>query len=333
MLRIYIDSGTTNTRAYLLQGETALGCEKSDIGSRDSSIAGSNQVLLQGIRALIDTLLVRYHLQECDVEGVFASGMVTSPYGIHEVPHLCVPVSTEKLAGGIVRHEEPTVFNRPMNLIRGVKTVPDDFCVTAENVHRVNNMRGEEIEVFGILSMLPTENRKAGWAIFLPGSHTHVVYTRQGEIQDILSTFSGELFGAIATGTLLSSSVQFDVTGYHEDMVLQGFRALKKYGVSRALYLVNTLRLFSSLGRLEKTSFLEGIIVGGVVDAFLRKYSEWPELMGVVVAAKNPLAEIYRTVLREAGVTAPVEVMEPASGQEFAVKGFIELLKREGKPL
>ena len=328
---IHIDSGTTNTRAYLIQDETIFDCVKGDIGSRDSSISGSNQVLLNGIKTLINELLARNHAKECDVERIFASGMVTSPYGICEVPHLCVPVSAAKLAGGMYRYEEPMILNKPIDLIRGVKTVPDEFCVTTESVDQINNMRGEEIEVFGILSMLPQEKLNAGWAIFLPGSHTHVVYTRQGEIQDILSTFSGELFSAIATGTLLASSIQFDVTGFDADIVRQGFRALREYGVSRALYLVNTLRLFSSLGRLEKTCFLEGVIVGGVVEAFMRKKRNWPDLAGVVVATKNPMAEIYRIVLQEAGFAAPVEVVEPLSGQEFAVKGLLALLKMEGK--
>ena len=50
---LYFDSGTSNTRAYLLDREFRI-CDsaKRAVGSKDSAIAGTNRVLIEGMKAL-----------------------------------------------------------------------------------------------------------------------------------------------------------------------------------------------------------------------------------------------------------------------------------------
>ena len=52
---LYFDSGTSNTRAYLLDRNFQVKyVAKKAVGSKDSAIAGSNRVLVEGMKALHD---------------------------------------------------------------------------------------------------------------------------------------------------------------------------------------------------------------------------------------------------------------------------------------
>ena len=125
MFTVYIDSGTTNTRAYLLNDDKVVDVVRNAVGSRDSSINGNNQVLLDEIVNLYRSLLVRQKLIDADIRKIFASGMVTSPFGIKEVAHLTTPVSLKSLHQKIYQCYEPKLLNRNIGLIRGVKTIPE----------------------------------------------------------------------------------------------------------------------------------------------------------------------------------------------------------------
>lgn len=55
---VYYDSGTSNSRIYLLDRDFQVRyTEKKAVGSKDSSIAGDNLVLLQGLKELYDGML------------------------------------------------------------------------------------------------------------------------------------------------------------------------------------------------------------------------------------------------------------------------------------
>ena len=52
---LYYDSGTSNTRAYLLNRDFQVKYTvKKAVGSKDSAIAGSNRVLIEGMKELYD---------------------------------------------------------------------------------------------------------------------------------------------------------------------------------------------------------------------------------------------------------------------------------------
>lgn len=50
-------------------------------------------MLIEGMKALYDQVLAANSLTDGDVEAIYASGMVTSPYGLKEVPHLVLPMT------------------------------------------------------------------------------------------------------------------------------------------------------------------------------------------------------------------------------------------------
>ena len=125
---LYFDSGTSNTRAYLLDREFRI-CDsaKRAVGSKDSAIAGTNRVLIEGMKALYDQVLAANSLTDGDVEAIYASGMVTSPYGLKEVPHLVLPMTVRDFADSLYPFHEDTCFHRDIFLVPGLKTLSDDF--------------------------------------------------------------------------------------------------------------------------------------------------------------------------------------------------------------
>ena len=77
---VYYDSGTSNSRIYLLDDQFQVRyTERVNVGSKDTSITGSNLKLLQGLKRLYDGMLSATGISESQVTGIYASGMITSP--------------------------------------------------------------------------------------------------------------------------------------------------------------------------------------------------------------------------------------------------------------
>ena len=323
---VYFDSGTTNTRAYLIEEGKIHDMIKSAVGSKDSSIAGSNLVLLKGLKQLFDDLLYKNGIDESQIGAVFASGMVTSPFGINEVAHISTPVSQKKLYDSIYTHYEQYFFKREIRLIRGVKTVSDDFKADTENIASIYNMRGEEIEVFGIIPNFPLEWQNEDIAVFLPGSHTHVAYIRNNELVDIWSTFSGELFYAITTGTILSNSVSVANSVIDPQMALLGVRNLNKYGFNRALYICHAMKIFDAAENYQRKSYLEGVIVGGIISGFEKMAAQkWKGIKRIMLAGRNNLTGIYEILLKDQMPYCDIRTLAADDENSFAVQGFISI--------
>jgi len=328
MYIVYFDSGTTNTRAYLIRDLKVLGMIKGSIGSRDSSIAGNNLILIEGLKKVYDELLHKYGIFDSQVSRVFASGMVTSPFGIKEVPHISTPVSAKKLFESIYFHYESHFFHREFRLIRGVKTISESFKADISSISEVNNMRGEEIEVFGVIPNLPTDWQKSNIAIFLPGSHTHIAYVKNKELFDIWSTFSGELFHAISSGTILSGSVFSENYEIEPQFVLIGFENLGKFGLNRALYLCHAMKIFDVADNSKRKSYLEGIIAGGIISGFKDLVvSKWEQVQRIVIAGDRKFTQIYEILLKEAMPDCVTLIIPADDLNSFAVQGLINLLK------
>ena len=326
MYCVYFDSGTTNTRAYLIKDAKILDMVKSSVGSKDSSITGSNTVLLKGLKRLFEELLNKNGIDESQISDIYASGMVTSPFGIKEVPHISTPVSRKKLSDSTYVHYEQYFFKREIKLIRGVKTVSDDFNANPYTIADINNMRGEEIEVFGVILNLPPEWQNENIAIFLPGSHTHVAHIKNSELLDIWSTFSGELFHALSTGTILSNSVLADSGVIDPQMALLGLSNLHEYGFNRALYICHAMKIFDAADNLQRKSYIEGVIVGGIVFGFENIVEQrWKSVQRIVLAGRNSLTSIYEILLKDLMPNCAIMTIATDEKHSFAVQGFINI--------
>ena len=175
---ITLDGGTTNTRLTLaLDGEIK---DRISLGVGVQKNIGGTGALESAIKQGIIDLLHRNSISEGDVDAIIASGMITSEFGLCNLPHIPTPAGISELHTSIERVELPEISSIPFACIRGVK-------VDADDMERFDIMRGEETEVFGILPYLPLNTPAT---IILPGTHNKIIRVNAtGEIINFRTTY------------------------------------------------------------------------------------------------------------------------------------------------
>lgn len=223
---VYFDSGTTNTRGYLICNGIVKDSIKENIGTINNVLEDDPKVLESEVYKIYQKLLERNDMVDEQINDIYMSGMATSCNGIFETDYMNVPVSVKKYAQDITYHDNET-FQRKIGYLTGlaVRPVPEGEL---GNIEQFNNVRGEEIELFGIIRSYQTIYKDKIVATIMPGSHTHIWFSQNDQIIDILSCIGGEFFAAIAEHTIIKASVTSNPTVIKEDALRYGFEALKK---------------------------------------------------------------------------------------------------------
>ena len=278
MIYAYFDSGTSNSRIFLLKNGQVLYHATVQTGCRDAALAGNSSILVQALWELYQNALKALQLQDDQVCALYLSGMATSSNGLLEVEHLSLPVNLSQLRHHCVSYLENSRFHRTFLLVPGLKTCPRGIRVSPEEAFRVNNVRGEETEIMGILRYTGLTS----CVILLPGSHTQAAVVENGNITDLLSTVTGELYGAVIKDTIIGSSVNCTAC-CQPQWVQRGVMALRQFGFNRALYITRSLELFSETTAEERKSFLEGVINGDMILEAIRVLRRHPPIQKLVI--------------------------------------------------
>lgn len=257
---ITIDAGTTNTRTLLWQNGRVTAQAAQEIGVRNTAIDGHNGALKQALRDSIAAVLAQASLTQDDLKLVVASGMITSPMGVQEVPHLPAPAGLAQLAKGMQAVNLPDVLDLPLWLIPGVRN--QHGAIGLHNVEAMDMMRGEETEVVALLDRLQLQGAAT---LIMPGSHTKLVSVdEQRRILGCATTIAGELLQAISQHTLIRQSVDGEFAeSLVPKMLLAGAAAAQKTGLARACFSVRTLGQFGAVERNERANFLMGAVLSG----------------------------------------------------------------------
>lgn len=324
---IYMDSGTSNTRVYLIKDFELIDTRKINVGTKDSAISGSNYILLSAMKECYDELLENNNLYDSDIEEIWMSGMVTNTFGIKEVEHISTPVNAKKLLDNVYFHQDNKYFSRRLHLVCGTKTAQPGESVTIDNIDHMNNVRGEEIEVVGMVAsgILPKEKKSI---MISPGSHTHLCYVVNGAMADIVSNFTGELNYAIQKDTILGGELAQGEIKMNPKYVNKGYQYLKKYGFNRAMYIIHATKVFGVGTDEMRSQILAGIISGSVIKLLASKIdNDWQDVEKIVIVGGKSYIESYRILCEKIIPNIRVEVVEEYEGKDFALCGFFELLK------
>lgn len=312
---IYYDSGTTNTRIYLLNSNLELlDSKKYPIGSKDSAVHGSNEILVNKLYELLLEILNKNNIEYNQVYEIYASGMITSKFGLKEIPHLTTPVSIKDFSNELERVFENRFFKKDVFLIPGVKTSKDRIEFT-------NMMRGEEMETIGVFSNIPKNLKNDKIAIIIPGSHTQIILVENNTILDIISNFTGELYHAILQDTILSPISKTDDFSLVDKALTLGLTNLKKFGFTRALYITQIMQTFNYKDSDYRLSYLQGIINGGVIQS-LEKYckSYWKDCKTAIVIGNVNIQNTFKILLQNSNYIK--NTIFPNDNIPFALKGF-----------
>ncbi|MDR1246777.1 MAG: 2-dehydro-3-deoxygalactonokinase [Clostridiales Family XIII bacterium] len=296
MYDVYFDFGTSNTRGYLLKDAQIEARVSENTGSKDVSLAGNNAVLLAALSRLYAELLQKSGYDASELKDVYASGMITSPFGLMEVPHLTTPLDAEKLRISMVRCPIDGIFPQGVSLVPGAKTA--DGPITIENVAELNNLRGEETEAMGICGLLPPHWKDSRYLIIIPGSHTHSLLMENDAIMDILSTFSGEIFHALTQATVLHGGVETGgkdrYSGVSPDAVRLACRFLDKYGLARAIYIIHAMKIFEVADNFKRRAMLSATVVGATVQSITAALREkWQNTANICIYGDDAIMETY----------------------------------------
>ncbi len=237
---IAVDWGTTNFRAFRLDGAALVG----RIPEGPGILAISPDSFPAVLEAAIHPWL------EAGERRIVMSGMVGSRQGWVEAPYLPCPADPAALAAAAVA---VPFAGADLRLIPGL--VASDPSGTPEV------MRGEEVQIAGVL-----DRTGPNALVCLPGSHSKWVRLVDGRIDGFTTHLTGEAFAALRQHTILGRLIQDAPT--HTAAFTDGIdRSAEPGGLLHHLFGVRTLGLFDRLPPNQAGSFLSGLLIGHEVRA------------------------------------------------------------------
>ena len=132
---ITIDGGTTNTRISLIKDGRVVETIKLSLGARSG--IDNNDALKTAIADAIDTLLKKSN--GIEIEKILASGMITSEFGLYNLPHISAPSGIDELHNAMCEVRLDDISEIPFVFIPGIK-------VSDGELSHSDMMRGEEVE-------------------------------------------------------------------------------------------------------------------------------------------------------------------------------------------
>jgi len=263
---IAIDWGSTNLRAKLVINGHLEHCLSSEQGIKNIRSGNFEEVL----ESLCETWTI-------DHEGIdiVMSGMIGSREGWREVPYCQAPLGLEKLANQLV--SIPTASMGDVYLVPGVRY---DFPDGTTDV-----MRGEEIEVFGVLA----EVTESLVTVCAPGTHSKWVNCREGEIISFRTWFTGEAFEKLTHNSLISGDGSEGTGRIDDDAFVRGLEhSGRSGGLLHHLFLGRT----DMLTKRVKAEHLPSLISGLLIGHEIREAKGFAE-GAIQLIGNNQSAELY----------------------------------------
>jgi 2-dehydro-3-deoxygalactonokinase len=299
---ICVDAGTTNTRVWLTAGDRLIARARAGVGVRDTARDGSSERLRGALRELINQVCgeARDRGFAQSPESVIAAGMITSPLGLAEVPHVPTPAGLNELAAATRRYSFPEITDLPIRLIPGARYGPRQ-C-DPETVGITDVMRGEETLLIGLHALGLLAPRST---LLNLGSHWKLIeFDQRARIASSVTSMTGELIHTAQTQTILASSVpQSRPNTIDQTWLEAGMREQRRSGLARALFCVRLLEQGSDGSAEQRLSFLIGSFLASDMDAMLSR-GMFDSDRTVVIAGGGVIADAWRGALAQSSIHA-----------------------------
>jgi len=265
-----VDMGTTNTVLSLTDSTAEpLSSVHGAFGVRDCATSGRKDVLIKGLKGLLDQALEKSQISADQIECMLCAGMITSDIGLVEIPHLTAPVDAGQVAARVRRISLPQILTSPIICIPGIKNRVATPCM--DTLGEMDFMRGEETQVFGALQLYGLQPPVT--FMFL-SSHTKLIdVDEKHRITRSFTTLSGQIFQALRFQSLLASSLPKKTPAeIDESSLLRGVEAGLADGILRAALMVRFMDTLMSSSAVQRFSFLEGILIAADLRAIQNSY-------------------------------------------------------------
>jgi len=312
-----LDTGTTNTTVWLMKDDRILRESKNPVGVRQTSIRGNRELLESTLRGSLRSLSRQ---APSPPRFVLVAGMLTSPSGLLEVPHVLAPAGAGKLAENVRMKTFARVSALPFFLVPGVR-VGKSPCELSRVAHS-DVIRGEETEIFGFLANEQWRVHGTRWALLHVGSHAKTIEVdARGRIVRSATTLSGEALHALRTQTILASRLRdLKQQELQKRFFEGGVRCSQRYGLSRALFMTRLLEGNSRYGQRELYSFFLGSLLASDLQAFRSLGLLAPGRSRIVLTGQPNLQSAWRLMLKR---NCEVEVVSP----DVRVRAFLTGLR------
>lgn len=337
-----VDWGSTHLRLWLLDDDPGAGALefRSDRGIREVKPGEHQGAFLDAIGGLLERGEARerfgkfFQSSKGSTAGaaveVYFSGMVTSTLGWVPTPYVKVPAAAGDLISGVkileVVNTASSFFKEPVRWILhffpGVRTADDV-------------MRGEEVEIFGILPAAESGSEADERVAVLPGTHCKWIRCRGGRILDFVTVPTGDVHAALHRETLLARTLPpqpAPITAELRAFFERGVRAAEAAGPLSSLFKVRALAILDDLQMKpeEGSAFLSGVLIGGEVLERLARPQQ-PEPLRLLVGGEPGLRKLYLKAIELLGCGKRVQV-EECSLSSGAMEGLRRLRKAMKNP-
>jgi 2-dehydro-3-deoxygalactonokinase len=288
---IAVDWGTTNRRAYLIDGAGKRTNEFEDHKGVLSVPAGGFPDAVAEIRAKLGD------------KPLLLAGMIGSNRGWKEAPYVPCPAGLDELAAKLVWAGEREA------IVPGVSYIGDG---------RADVMRGEEVQMLGALAAGLVDQMGL---VCHPGTHNKWATLRHGKIDRFHTVMTGELYSLLKEHSILSDLLRTEVAA--NDIFKQAARrSIDDAALSADLFGVRAAVLLGQMKKEDAASYASGLLIGADVRIGL----SIPTGAQIAVIGRPELTHLYATAIAATGR----EVAEH-DGEGCFLAGIKEIAKRIDK--
>ncbi|HEY2972546.1 MAG TPA: 2-dehydro-3-deoxygalactonokinase [Pyrinomonadaceae bacterium] len=300
---VCVDMGTTNTRVWLVSGNEVLARASVSVGARDTARDGSDRRIRNALHDLIEQ--VRPAEEEASLirpTCVIAAGMITSPLGLAEVPHVDAPAGKCEIAARVKQQSFPDITELPVFLVPGVRS--GSAHSDPKLIGELDVMRGEETLCVGLMTLGLLQ---AGGTLLNLGSHWKAITVDyDGHVSSSVTSMSGELIHAAQSQTILASVLtQKWPETLNEEWTEAGMREQRRSGLSRALFCIRLLEQRNECTPDDRFAFLIGAFVASDLDSLVKRSlltSDRP----VVITGDRVVASAWNYALSEISMRSTI---------------------------
>ncbi|MCD1125648.1 2-dehydro-3-deoxygalactonokinase [Jinshanibacter sp. LJY008] len=285
---IAVDWGTTNFRAFLMQGNKCI--------ERCAQGPGLLQIEQGSFEQELSRLLQPWFAQAS--YPIIMAGMVGSQQGWHEVPYVEAPCTFASLAEQAFSFT--TRWASPVWIIPGVR------CHSPYQQPDV--MRGEEVQLAGLSAI----NGSARYQIILPGTHSKHVLIDNQSISHFSTYMTGELFALLSQHSILGRALppqEYSLEVFHFAIEL----AQRKTPLSHQLFSARTYRLNKEIAEQHIHSYLSGLLIGAELVTCSTTQPIW-------CVGSPKLTENYAQAAKYLGIN-----LQTIDGDECFIRGISHL--------
>lgn len=285
---IAVDWGTTNRRAYRLDGKGKCVAEFEDSSGVLAVPAGGFDAAVGEIRQRLGDF------------PLLLAGMIGSNRGWVEAKYVPCPAGADDLARALAWPGEREA------IVPGV-------CYLADG--RADVMRGEEVQLVGAVAAgeIPEDA-----LVCHPGTHNKWVTVKSGRIAAFRTVMTGELYSLLKTHSILADLLERDALP--DDAFRRGARhSLANPDLPAELFAVRARVLLGQAPAAEAASYTSGVLIGTDVRIGLADAAPGE----VLVMGRPELTRLYAAAIEEAGRRA-IEL----DGEQSFVSGARRIAER-----